>query len=321
MPIFPQSGLSGAEASTRGGLDAALQALGMGLNTARGDLVGGAEAAASQLNPFADTGLQAQNIQAALAGSQGADAQSQAFQDFQFSPAQQFLQQESEQARLRNASATGGLGGNNLKRALSRDATAFGSQAINDRFNQLGQLANRGFQASGALAGTGERTGQGLSQLAMQSGVMPANLISQAAGDVANQRFTTGQNLAQAVSGTGSSLANLQNQLGTGIAGITGATGNNLASLASQTGQNQSNLQTQLANILANISQGAATQAAPNLAAAGQFDAAGILGQNQAIQSSLSQLLNIGGGGFGGGGIGDGTTNSDPFGIGSASIT
>jgi hypothetical protein len=290
MPL-PPTGLIGAEASTRGGLDASLQALGMGLNTARGDLSAGMNAASQPLQGFQNQGMDAASMQAALSGAAGMPQQQQAYDQFQFSPAQQFQQAEAEKARIRNASATGGLGGNNLQRALGRDAVAFGSMAINDKFNQLGQVANRGFQAGNALSGIQERGGQGMSNLALQSGVMPAQMISNAAGNVANQRFSTGQQLAQAIGGTSASMANLQNQLGGGLANIAGQSGQNLANLVSNTGQLSAQQQNQLAVNLAASRTGQSMNVADQINLAGQYDAAGILGKNEAIQSALGPLF------------------------------
>jgi hypothetical protein len=246
MPL-PLTGLIGAEQSTRGGLNAALQALGSGIGMARNDIGLGMQGASDPLQGYQAGGTQAANMQAALSGAMGQPQQQQAYDNFQFSPGQQFLQGEAEKARVRNASVTGGLGGNNLQRALGRDAMAFGQQAIGDQFNQLGQVANRGFQAGGALSGIQERGGQNMANLALQGGTIPANLITGAAGDVAQQRFGTGQQLASAIGGTASSMANLQNQLGQGVSNITGQAGTNLANLTSGTGQASSQLQQQLA--------------------------------------------------------------------------
>ena len=292
-PIIPPTGLIGAEQSTVGGLNAALQALGAGIGSARTDISQGVNQALQPIQGFQGGGVQAQQMQAALSGAAGMPAQQQAFNQFQMSPAQQFLQQESERALVRNAAATGGVGGNNLRRALSRDAMRFGSQAINDQFNQLGQVANRGFQAAGAASGIQQRGAENLANLSLQGGTLPASMITGAAENVAGRRFGTGQQLAQAIGGTASNLANLQNQAGTGQANITGQTGTNLANLVSGTGQAQSQLQQQLATILANIgTQGASSLAAPTQAA-GQFDAAGILGQNTAVQNAISDLVQL----------------------------
>jgi len=58
-------------------------------------------------DPFAQQGTQAFGQQSALSGAMGADAQAQAFSQFQASPGQQYLQQQAEKALLRNAAATG----------------------------------------------------------------------------------------------------------------------------------------------------------------------------------------------------------------------
>jgi len=60
------------------------------------------------LNPFMQSGGQAHDLQAALSGALGPEAQQQAFNSYSSSPGVQFAQQEAERALLRNASATGG---------------------------------------------------------------------------------------------------------------------------------------------------------------------------------------------------------------------
>jgi hypothetical protein len=281
----------GAESATRQGLNASLAALGQGIGGAQGEIDRSMVAASQPLQGFQTGGIDAHQLQAAQSGALGPEAQAQAMQSFQMSPGQQFLQGEAEKAQTRNASATGGLGGNNLKRALGRDAIAFGSQALGQQFDQLGQVAGRGFQAGGAMSGIQERGGQNLSQLALQGGVLPANLFTNAANTIGQQRFGVGQQLAQAASGTTTALANLQNQLGGSLAGVTGQQGTNLANLVSGTGQASSQLQQQLGMILANIGTGTGSQLANQTNLAGRFDAAGILGQNTAVQNALSSLI------------------------------
>lgn len=289
----PPTGLIGSEQAIRGGLQGALTSVGQGVGGAQREIDLATGRATQPLQGFQAGGAQAQQQQAALSGALGPEAQQQAIQAFQFSPGQQFLQSEAEQAQIRNAQALGGLGGNNLRRALGRDAAAFGSQALGQQFGQLGEVANRGFQAGGALSGIQERGGQNLSQLALQGGLIPAQLISGAAGDISQQRFGTGQQIAQAASGTTAGLANLQNQLGQGQANIFGQGTTNLGNLVSGAGQASSQLNQQLATLLANIGTGSASQAAAPTVLAGQFDAAGILGQNTAVQSAIQDLIQL----------------------------
>lgn len=266
VPVqIPQTGVIGAENVIRQGTSEALGALGGGFGQARQDIQAGGQ------------GLE---NQAALAGLRGADAQAQAFQGFQQSPGQQFLQQESERALTRNAAATGGLSGGNVLKELQRNAIGLAQQDFSNQFQ-------RGQQALGSQ----QQQAGNLANLSAQGGQLGANLISGATGQLGDQRFGAGQQIAQAATGTAANLANLQNQLGQGISGITGQGTTNIANLLSGTGQASSQLNQQLAAILANISTGTGSQVAPLTSLAGQFDAAGIQGQNTAVQNAISQLL------------------------------
>ena len=60
------------------------------------------------LEAFMDPGQQANQLQAALSGALGPEAQAEAFANFQSSPGTQFLQQQGERALMRNAAARGG---------------------------------------------------------------------------------------------------------------------------------------------------------------------------------------------------------------------
>ena len=267
IPQIPQTGLIGAENIIREGTLGALQNLGQGLGIAREDI---------------QAGNQGLENQAALAGLRGPEAQAEAFQNFQESPGQAFLREEAERALIRNQAATGGLGGGNVLRELQRQAVGLAQQ----------DFANQ-FQRGQQVLGSQQQSGRDLANLAAQGGVLGANLISGAANTLGGQRFATGQQLAQAASGTAANLANLQNQLGTNLSNVTGQAGTNIANLLSGTGQQQSQLQQQLATLLANIGTGSASQAAQFGTLAGQFDAAGTLGQNAAVQNAIQQLIQL----------------------------
>jgi len=324
---IPPTGLIGSEQAIRGGLGAQLGLLGQGIGAAqgeidlatgraRGDVFGGFNQATGAINPFVQGGAQASQLQQAQSGALGPEAQAQAFQQFQNSPGQQFAIDQGQQAVLRNAAATGGLGGGNVLRELNRQGIGQAQQNFQQQFQNLGSIAGRGQQAAGlqaglfgqqgqSLANIAQQGGVNLSNLALQGGVLPAQAVGSAAGQLAQGRFGVGQQLAQAAQGISTGQANLQNQLGSGLANQFGQGSTNLANLASGTGAQSAQLQQNLATILANIGTGAGSQAAGFTNAAAQFDASGILGQNTAVQNTLAQLLQlIPQGGGGGGGIG-----------------
>lgn len=292
-PIIPPTGLIGSEQAIRQGLGGQLGLLSQGVGSAQGEIDIATGQAVGTINPFVQGGADASRMQADLSGANGPQAQQAAFQNFQNSPGQQFAVEQGEQAIIRNQAAIGGLGGGNVRRELNRQGIGHAQQNFQQQFQNLGSIAGRGQQAAGLQAGIQERGGVNLSNLALQGGVLPAQAVGNAAGQLSQGRFITGQQIAQAAGGTAAGQANLQNQLGAGLASQFGQGSTNLANLTSQTGAQSAQLQQNIATILANIGTGAGSQAAGFTNAAAQFDAAGILGQNTAVQNTLSQLLQL----------------------------
>jgi hypothetical protein len=157
-------GLAGAENAQTGGLRGALNTVGMGADQARADLTQGGAGANNTLNRYYDPGYRANDYQAALSGALGGQAQQAAFDNFQNSPGQQYLVNESERAIRRNAAATGGLGGANVQRALQENAIGLAAQDFNNSFNRLGQVSDRGLGAGGQMAGNMMNTGSASGQ-------------------------------------------------------------------------------------------------------------------------------------------------------------
>jgi len=108
----------------RTGQEQALGQLGAGFGEATGFITGGEETARQDIQ----AGAQGQEIQSALAGLLGPEAQAQAFAQFQASPGQEFLTEQAERALLRNQAATGGLGGGNVLQELQRQAIGLAQQ-------------------------------------------------------------------------------------------------------------------------------------------------------------------------------------------------
>ena len=93
------------------------------------------------------------------------EQQAQAFQQLQESPGQQFLRKRQEKAILRNASATGGLGGGNVLNALQENAFGLAQTDIQNQFGRLGQLAGQGQQATTSTAQFGAGTSANIANL------------------------------------------------------------------------------------------------------------------------------------------------------------
>lgn len=207
------------------------------------------------LDPYMQGGGQAHDLQAALSGALGPEAQQQAFSSYSSSPGVQFAQKEAERALLRNASATGGLGGGNVLRDLTQLAAGTAMQDFGNQFSRLGEVANRGYGA--ATTGAGLR-GQ---EAQVQSGLgqFAANIPLQASQAQAGMQFQTGRDISSNINSTISALSPLINQQGAGMSDITGQTTNNLNTLFQMASQGDSNAVQQLQAMLGNLSTGGAS--------------------------------------------------------------
>ena len=202
------------------------------------------------LQPYMNSGGQAQNLQAALSGAMGPEAQAQAFANYQQSPGVAFAQQEAERALTRNASATGGLGGGNVLRELTKLAAGTFMQDYNNQFGQIGQVADRGYGA--ATTGAGLRGQEGQVQAGL--GQFSANIPLQTAGAQAGMQFQAGRDIASGIQQTTSSLSNLINQQGAGMTDILGNATTNISTLYQNAMNGDANAKEQLAAMLGNLS-------------------------------------------------------------------
>lgn len=121
--------------------------------------------------PFLAAGGRALTQQEALLGLSGQEAQQGAFAAFTESPGQKFLRERGERALLRGASATGGLGGGNVRSALQQQGIGFAQQQLNQ---QLAQLAG--------ISGTGQQTAVAQGQFGAQAAGQIGSLL-QAGGE------------------------------------------------------------------------------------------------------------------------------------------
>ena len=146
------------------------------------------------LQPFQDIGQAAFQQQAALSGVLGAGQQANAFQQFQQSPSQQFIQERAQRNLLRNSSAIGGLGGGNVRSALVEQGAGFASQDLARQQQQLGALSGVGFNAASKFA-----------NLSQQQGVNQANLFTQSgqaqAGGILGAEQATAQGAQNLIGG------------------------------------------------------------------------------------------------------------------------
>lgn len=300
-----QQGLGGATSAIAGGTaqarrdinrfgSGALTALGGGIDSALGQIdqgVGG-------FQPFQQAGQQALGLQGALSGLGGQEAFDRAFID---SPAQRFIEEQGVQTRLRGASATGGLGGGNIQRELTRFGQGLASTNLQSQIANLAQLSGQGLQAAGgagSLLGQGagisaaggqaganllQGTGQNLANLAQSGGINQANLITGA-----------GQNIAQGRFQTGSALSNLLSQQGAGAADIIGGGATNIANLLQGAGGAQGASQEQLAAILANIAAQQGSQSTGQTSTAQFLQNTGQLGNIAQLAGGIGTAIGAG---------------------------
>lgn len=297
----PQTGLSGAESALRGGLTGGVGAVQQGTQSALNTLLGGFNVGQGQLQQgisalqgvpgaqatevdlqagqgqfqqgiqglqqFQGAGQQAQQRLAALTGASGVDAQRQAFADFTASPGQEFLQREGQNAIINQAAATGGLGGGNVQRELTRFGQGLAQQDLQNQISNLGDVTGQGLQAAGqagqlfgqAGGQVGQLTGQ-RAQLGTQANISNANrqgqlaqaqaqlfgqgagAATQLAGQGAGLQFGAGQNIAGQFGQTAGQLAGARTGAGRDIAAAIGGTTGRLSNLSNQQGQNLSDI-------------------------------------------------------------------------------
>jgi hypothetical protein len=173
----------------------------------RRDMISARDFAREQQQPFQEAGVAALEQQKALMGLSGAEAQQQAFANFQESPGQAFLRKRQERALLRNASAIGGLGGGNVRTALQEQAAGFALQDLENQFGRLGQIAGQGRAAGASLGAGATGTAGALGQFGARS-VESQNQARQAAAEARasgalGQRQARAQGMEQLAQGIG----------------------------------------------------------------------------------------------------------------------
>jgi hypothetical protein len=273
IPQQVSYGSEPAEQAIYSGMQRGLGSLG----AARGDIKQGFGRATGNLQPFVRPGQQANDLQAALSGALGAEAQAAAFENYQNSPGQAWLQQQGDRALTRNAAALGGLGGGNVQRELVQFGQGLANQDLQNQFGRLGDVATRGLSSATTIGGLEAQQAQMLGQL----GQAGANMQFGAGRDIGQIRQRAGQDIANAVQNTTSSLANLVSGQGAGVADIMGQGSINVNNLIQAAMQGDAAAIQQLGGSLANV----------NMQGAGQFGGQPITqGQPSNMLGQLGQL-------------------------------
>lgn len=311
--------ITGGQVGALQQLGGATQALQQGQEQGLQFLGGATEQAVSPLQGFIDPGQRSIDLQADLSGANGPQAQAAAFAAFQQDPGTQFLAQEQEQALIRNAAATGGLGGGRIRQALQRNAFSRAQTDLQRRIGNLQGISGQGLQAAGqvgqlrgqqAIAGTSligqgavaqadiqtlaanveQSTGVNLAQLEQQTGVNVGQILENLGSQSAEVRTQAGQDLSNAIQTASGQLADLQQNLGAGVSDINAGQIQNIGNLLIDRGLADANSERQLATILGNLAVGQGTLAANIASNIGQINAAGVLGQGTAIATAITEL-------------------------------
>ncbi len=136
-----------------------------------------------QLLPFIQGGAPAFEQQQALSGALGPEAQAEAFANFQEDPGTEFLREQGLRLIESGAGATGGLGGGDRLRELTKFSQGLALQNLGSRFNQLGAVPGTGLTAAQALGGVSGGAASGISQALQAAGAgKAAGITGQAAG-------------------------------------------------------------------------------------------------------------------------------------------
>jgi len=250
------------------------------------------------VSQFIQPGADALQLQLALSGALGQEAFNAALIQ---SPAQQFLLDEGIQARLRGASATGGLAGGDILKELTRFGQGQASTRLQEQIDNLSTLSAQGLtgatvagQLRGLEAGVTSDIGRAGATLAgLEAGV--TSEIGRAGATLAGQEAGITSTLGVAGAGLTETGATLAGDLGRTGADLTGREAA-ITSILGQTGADISQLE---GLSLANLEQTLGPEAARAFLETGQLTAAGrtVAGQDIAgaigeATTALSTLVN-----------------------------
>lgn len=206
-----------------GGYDQARGEINTGFNNADRLLQQGYGDAIDTLNPSYQQGLQSQELQAALSGALGPQAQQAAYANYTASPGQEYLRNQQEQAILRNATALGGgLGAQPaVMQALQENAFGLAQTDFNNSFSRLSEISNRGDNAARSISALQEALGanrsgiqQSLAQILAGMSTGEAGALAGINTDKANLNANAQQQIAQLFANQGTSTSNAYMQSG-----------------------------------------------------------------------------------------------------------
>ena len=277
----PQYGVSGFENAVNAGLGNATGYINAGMTGARGDINTATGKAVGALDPYAQSGVSANNLQADLSGANGPEAQRAAFAAFNESPDQAYQREMGMKAVTQNAAALGGLHGSNVMRELQRVGTGLAAQDYSNYFNRAGTVADRGASASGQVAGIYGDQGNALAGITTGGNQALADYNMRAGEGIATTRYDAGNRMSDNIGAVTSAISNLTAEQGRELSRILGVSGDKLAALVSGAGEGNAASTQELLKLLSNVDMTSAQTA---------FGISGVPG----IDSSAGQIGNIG---------------------------
>lgn len=206
-----------------GGYDQARGEINSGFNNADQLLQQGYGNAIGTLSPSYQQGLQSQELQAALSGALGPEAQQEAYDNYAASPGQEYLRNQQEQAILRNATALGGgLGAQPaVMQELQQNAFGLAQTDFGNQFARLDAISNRGQSAAQSISALQEALGtnrsgiqQSLAQILAGMSTGEAGALAGINTDKANMSANTQQQIAQLLANQGTAVSNAYMQSG-----------------------------------------------------------------------------------------------------------
>lgn len=199
-------GNSSNKKSNQSAADAATAAQLAGLQGAQGAITDAYGQSRDLINPFIQTGAEANTALAELLGLSGAQPQQAAIQSLQASPLYRSLFRTGEEAILQNASATGGLRGGNTQRSLADFGADTLANVIQRQLQSLGGLYTGGVNAANTGANLATGYGGNMAGLLTGGGTLNANniLTNQAiANNASNQNSQLVSNFLASDTGQG----------------------------------------------------------------------------------------------------------------------
>ena len=248
-----KTGLKGTESAIDQGLIQARNDIIDGTNRAQERIQTTTGQATAELDPFKQTGLSANQSLAAFQGLLGPEAQAEAYRNFQESPGQAYLVEQANRNILGNATATGGVGGGNVRRELQRQAIGLAAQDFGNQMNRLETTRGGGQAAAAGTAQLMSTGGLGEAEALTRAGMSLAELASGAGSQKAQARLSTSQLLGDQAFQTGMQQAGFNQQNKTLGVGAIGNAGADLATQIQNAARANGNVNLSTADIMNNL--------------------------------------------------------------------